>query len=439
MATTKPGAPKVAPKIVINVKSSSFDTDNTREVSFEVSVFRGTSPLSGQMVILKEGLSRILNGTTEVLTDIQGVANLKTTFDLIDQEQHRVLRVCLDGLPEEISYAITLPAKGKKSVKKSFAETLMVMKYQRDNGTITFKARVLTNDGIGLKGKKVSMFFRGVNTIETTDASGEAVFSGITPPLKKAEETEAVFSVSGVSDVVRMKLRRKKGLSPIKAFTRRWWLGVNNGRAFLVMLAAVLFWVLTFSIGTGNPVINGMIFSDEQGLSSAERYYNQTAMAYGDRIEIRDENDSIIVKSFNSAAIKGTDNSDDYLLSESKMIKKRAFLKIAIFLTIAFLIYFPIAAREEIADAIEDIKLKMIDRSIVTAQDPFLERMVATMSTIGIIKNSKETNMESTTTTTASTEEEKEKKPFGSSFMSYLTLDLLTDLGMGIIKRIFGK
>ena len=420
MATTKPGAPKVAPKIVINVKSSSFDTDSTCEISFEVSVFRGTSPLSGQMVVLKEGLSRILNGITEVLTDIQGVANLKTTFNLSDQEQNRVLRVCLDGLPEEISYAITLPAKGKKSVKKSLAETLMVMKYQKDNGTITFKARVLTNDGIGLKGKKVSMFFRGVNTIETTDASGEAVFSGIAPPLKKAEETEAVFSVSGVSDVVRMKLKRKKGLSSIKAFTRRWWFGVNNGRAFLVMLAALLFWILTFAVGTGNPVINGMIFSDETGLSSAEKYYNKTASAYGTRIE-------------------ATDDSKDFILGESKMIKKRTFLKIAIFLTIAFLIYFPIAAREEIADAIEDIKLKMIDRSIVTAQDPFLERMVATMSTIGMIKNSKETNMEATTTTTASTEDGKEKKVFGSSFMSYLTLDLLTDLALGIIKRIFGK
>ena len=410
-------------KLVLNAKSSSQIIGDTCEVSFEVSVFRGLSPVSGQLVILKDGISRITNGTTEVVTDQGGLALLKIIFELKNQEQHKVVRVCLDALPDEISYPITLPAKKKVEGKKDPSEKLLIMKYQKDNGEVTCKARVLDTDGSGITRKKVGVFFKGIDCQVTTDSEGEKTFI-LPKKLKPGEEASAFFSVSGISDELEMKLRRKKPLKQAKAFSRGWWLGVNNGRAFCVFLAALFFWFLAISVGPGRPIFSEGLFSGKAELSPAQIRYNETAA--------------------DGYAIKPVDRSKDYVFGN--FLAKKSLWRIALILTFAFLIYFPIAAREEIADAIDDIKLKMVERNIVKVKDPFFERLVASASSMGIIGSNKGSEAKfgpvSSSSMGANPDDKdgdgkKDKKAFGSSFLSYLSLDLVTDLVLGIIKRVF--
>ncbi|MBN2854551.1 hypothetical protein JXK06_03420 [Patescibacteria group bacterium] len=410
-------------KLVMNVKSSSQIIGDTCEVSFEVSVFRGLSPVIGQIVILKDGVARITNGNTEVPTDTGGIAILKVVFDLKDQEQHKVLRICLDGLPDEVSYPVELPKKENKSGPKESSEKLLVMKYQKDNGEVTFKARVLDTDGSGVPKKIVKLFFKGNDKKKKTDSEGEVLFT-LPKRLSSGEETEIFFTVSGVNDVLRMTLRRKRPLKQAKALSRGWWLGVNNGRALCVLLAALFFWILAISIGPGRPIFSEGLFSGQSGLSPAQIRYNETAA--------------------DGYAIKPVDRSEDYVFGN--FLAKKSLWKIALILTFAFLIYFPIAAREEIADAIDDIKLKMVDRNIVKVKDPFFERLVASASSMGIIGGNKGSEAQFGPVSSSSMganpndkdgDGKKDKKTFGSSFLSYLSLDLVTDLVLGIIKRVF--
>ena len=413
-------------RLVMNAKSSSQVIGDTCEISFEVSIFRGSSPVVGQMVILKDGVSRITNGDTEVLTDQGGVALLKIIFDLNDQEQHKVVRICLDRLPDEISYPVTIPAKKKlASDDKEETESLVVMKYQRDNGEVFFKARVLTADGEGVADKAIGIFFRGADYSAMTDNTGEATFA--TPGrLKPGEETKIFFTVSGVKDTLIMTLRRKKPLRQAKAFSRRWWFGVNNGRAFCVLLAALFFWFLAISFGPGRPIFSEGMFTGGE-LSQAQERYNEKAAKYGHDI-------------------KPVDRSKDYIIGN--FLPKKSLWKIALLLTIVFLIYFPIAAREEIADAIDDIKLKMIDRNIVKVSDPFFERLIATSNSLGIIGGRKSSEAKFGPVASSDMganpndkdgDGKKDKPVFGSTFLSYLTLDLATDLLGSIFKRIVGK
>ena len=408
----------------MSAKTQSQIIGDTCEISFEVSLFRGSNPVTGQMVILKDGVSRITRGDTEVLTDQGGVALLKIIFDLNDQEQHKVIRICLDRLPDEISYPVIIPAK-ERSTKKEGTESLVVMKYQRDNGETFFKMRVLTTDGEGVADKAIGIFFRGVDYSAMTDDTGEATF--VAPGrLKPGEEVKIFFTVSGVKDTLIMTLRRKKSLRQARAFTRRWWLRVNNGRAFCVLLAALFFWFLAISFGPGRPIFSEGMFTGGE-LSQAQERYNETAAKY-------------------SYEISPVDRSKDYIIGN--FLPKKSLWKIALLLTIVFLIYFPIAAREEIADAIDDIKLKMIDRNIVKVSDPFFERLIATSNSLGIIGGQKSSEAKfgpaASSSTGASPDDKdgdgrKDKPVFGSTFLSYLTLDLATDLLGSIVKRVFGK
>ncbi len=416
-----------APEIKITAKSASQIIGDTCEVSFEVSVFRGQNPVQGQLVILKDGLARITRGDTEVLTDQGGIAMLKAIFDLQDQEQHKVLRICLDRLPNEISYPLDLPKKEKVQGPKEPSEKLVVMKYQKDNGEVTCKFRVLDTDGLGVKDKAVNIFFKGVDRAVVTDSEGEKAFT-LPETLEEGEETSVFFSVSGIDETLEMKLRRKKPLNQAKAFSRGWWLGVNNGRAFCLFLLAIFFWILAISIGPGRPIFSPGLFSGSDGLTFAQENYNKTASE--------------------KYKVKPADRSKDYVFERAEILPKKSLWKIALFLTVALFIYFPIAAREEIVDALEDIKLKMVDRKIVSVQDPFFERLVASASSLGMIggKKNQDVRFGPTASSDMGTnpndkdgDGKKDKPVFGSSFLSYLSLDLATDLVTGVVKRVFRR
>ena len=404
-------------KITLNVKSSSQLVGDTAEISFEVSVFRGSSPITNQMVILKDGVSRITSGATEVPTDLNGVALLSTSFSLKENEVIKVLRVTLEGMMDEISYPVTLPAK-KKGASIEEAETLMVFKYQDDEtGFITFKARVLTTTGKGIKGREVNAWFRGEDiSPSVTDDEGEVIMS-LPEPLLEGEEDIIIFSVSEIKRPLKMKLFRKKRLIQPKAFSKHWWFKVNNGRAFIFFVLTLSALLITIFFGKSEPLINDNLFTGKSELSSVQEYYNNLFSAHGFEYKV--------------------------FVNEGKKLSGTPWWVIYFFLFSSSIGYGLFAAREEVADAFEELKLKIVDQSIMTVNDPFLERLAATMSSLGIVSNKKEARFGPVSSSSSGAhpddkdgDGQKDKRVFGSSFMSYLTLDLATDFLGSIVKRI---
>lgn len=406
------------PKIVINTKSSSQIIGDTAEISFEVSVFRGSSPVTNQMVVLKDGVSRITSGATEVPTDLNGIALLKTIFPLKDKEEIKVLRITLEGLIDEVSYPVTLPAKSKKDSVDE-AETLMVFKYQDDDsGFISFKARVLTTTGKGIKGRKVHAWFRGQDISPSiTDDEGEVIID-LPEALLPGENDQIIFSISEVKRPLKMKLSNRRRLVQPRAFTKAWWLGVNNGRAFIFLILSLTFLLTAIFFEKKEPLINESLFtSSESGLSIVQQYYN-------DLYEI-------------------VDGNGERAFVPAKRIDKVPLWFISIILVFLSILCGIFAAREEIADAFEELKMKIVDQSIVTVNDPFLERLAATMSSLGIVSNKKEAKFGPVSSSGSGFhpddkdgDGQKDKRVFASSFMSYLTLDLATDFLGSIVKRI---
>lgn len=411
------------PEVAIKVSPASQVAGNVCEISLEISVLLKNRPMVNQEVVIKEGNSRIAQTNTAGNTGVDGVVMLNVDFPLKDKEYQKVLRISLTGRAESLNLPLTIPAKSFDNKKKNISESLIVMKYQKDNGELSFKCRVLTTDGDGVADKVISIWYKGYDYAVKTDANGEAVFYP-SQKLKPGEENQIIFSVSGIKDSAKLKVRRKKKLKQAKAFSQKWWLGVNNGRAFIILLLALFFWIIAIGVGFGDPIISKAVFVNESGLSSAQELYQETLGEYGQKIEPFE--------------------SDDYFLFDS--ISKKTIWKIALLLSIAWLIYFPIAAREEIADAIDDARLKLVEKSIVKVDDPFLEKLVASSQNLGFVSNGSKKGVQfgETKSFGFSGDEfkpsgKKDDKAFGSSMWSYIALDIATDVLLGVVKRVFNR
>ncbi len=412
------------PEVAIKVSPTSQVTGSVCEISLEVSVLLKNRPMINQEVVMKEGNSRIAQANTAGNTGVDGMVMLNVDFPLKDKEYQKVLRLSLTGRAESINVPLTIPAKSSDNKKKNISESLVVMKYQKDNGELSFKCRVLTTDGDGVAKKVISIWYKGHAYAVKTDANGEAVFYP-SQKLKPGEENQIIFSVSGIKDSAKLKVRRKKMLKQPAAFTGKWWLGVNNGRAFILLLLAIFFWIMAIGVGFGDPVLSKGLFANESGLSSAQELYQETLGEYGQKIEPFE--------------------SDDYFLFDS--ISKKTIWKIALLLTIAWLIYFPIAAREEIADAIDDARLKLVEKSIVKVDDPFLEKLVASSQNLGFVSNGSNKGVKFGETKSFGFSEggqsvsqgKEDDKAFGSSMWSYMALDIATDVLLGVVKRVFNR
>lgn len=419
-----------SPKTLINVTPTSQDMGDKVQITFEVSVFNGTNPMAGETIVLMDGISRIAQATGAGTTGTNGIGMLQVEVPLTNENQQKMFRVSLDGRPETFSFPLLIPAKKKEAEKKNGAESLIAMKYQDDNGDVRFKLRLLKHNGEGIENQIIAAWFRGRDVHVTTNAIGEALFpepgTRNRINLCEGEEQNITFSTSGIKKEAKMKLIRRAALNQAKAFSKGWWLGTNNGRAFVLLLVVIVMWFMAFGYGPGSPVAGENLFNDEQGFSASERYYNETAARYG-------------------RAIEPTDNSNDFILGG--LIAKKKIWFWALVLTITFIIYFPIAAREEIAEAIEDIKVKLIDRSIVRVDDPFFEKLVASANSIGFARDSSSNEVQfgPVSSSTAAHPEDlnrdgkKDKKDGFGSILSFLSLDLLGDLIIGVVKRIFSR
>lgn len=418
------GGPR--PKTTINVTPTSQNMGDRVQITFEVSVFNGDNPIASQSIVLMDGVSRIAQAAGSGTTGTNGIGILQVEVPLTDKEQQKMFRISLDGRPENFSFPVLIPAKKQVAEAKNGAESLIAMKYQNDNGLVNFKLRLLKHNGDGIEGQTIAVWFRGKNYQVTTNAIGEVTFSNKIN-LCEGEEEQIVFTTSGIKKEAKMTLRRRLALSQPRAFSRGWWFGVNNGRAFILFCLMLIMWFFALRYGPGSPVAGENLFNDKDGYSAMERYYNETATRYG-------------------RAIEPTDNSNDFIL-DGLIVKKKIWIW-ALILTIAFFIYFPIAAREEIAEALEELKVKLVDRSIVKVDDPFFEKLVASAASIGLARDANPGQVQFGPVSSSSAphpedlnrDGKKDNKGGGfGSIMNFLSLDLLGDLIIGVAKRIFSR
>ncbi len=412
-ASTRP--PRPPQGATIKVVSFTQIINNYLKVILEISVFRGSTPLSNIEIQVKDGVLTIPAQTTPVTT-VNGVALYEILLPLSSKEVVKNLRVCLVGIPEEASSQITVPAK---ETIKDPAETAFARLYVASNGRITFTCYVIDTDGGPVANKVITVVFKGVKYKTKTDKEGIAIFPSPgssycnTISLSPGDEENVFVYVPGIRQNKTLVAIMKRPLIQARAFTRKWWLGVNNGRAFILFFASLLFLITSLAIGV-KPLINDGIFANEDGYTQAQLDYN----------------DMMVRNGYPEKVIPP-------IVDKKDMTTGAPLWVIASFMLIASMVYGAFAAREEIADAIDDLKIKIVERNFAKTNDPLFERLMATVISAGIITNKAKNPVGSTTPSAGAAGEGGIKSMLTSNLLSYVSLDLATDFVRGLIKRVF--
>ena len=117
--------------------------------------------------------------------------------------------------------------------------------------------------------------------------------------------------------------------------------------------------------------------------------------------------------------------------------------KIAVILTLVFLIYGPLSLREEIADEVGRVVENMRDRDYAQAGDPWFEKLVAWSGTYAVARNKQASVSASATTSSgqpvAANSASAEKKGGWSSFPMHLASDTIVEILIAISRALFGR
>lgn len=160
--------------------------NNTFVLMVEASAFLSGKPMNGQEATLREGIKTL---DAQPL-DVNGETMLKATGFLEDQEQIKVVRICLTGLPEEKNLTVTIPAI-KKIVyrKKNIAiATASTVDSSANTAEIVFSCLVSEDTAI-CPNQKIALMKGAISVEEKmTDGNGRTTFV-VVEPLAKTEKT----------------------------------------------------------------------------------------------------------------------------------------------------------------------------------------------------------------------------------------------------------
>jgi len=335
-----------------NVNSAT----NTYHFSFEVTALEEGKPFIGQDVSMIAGaLPR-----QTVRSDNRGMSPFLLDVPQTKTEQTVVCSFSLDQFGYEEKITGIIPAIEKK--KEPDAEHLILMVHNAGAGNFQVKTRILGEKGIGMANKAFAIFFNGRNYTRRTNQQGEYLFD-VPAIIPEGGEEKLIATVSGIEQEAHVHLKRRRCINKPAPFTRPWYLGVNNGRAFLLVCLTVFVWFFAILIGPGKALINPSVFRTKQDgvyLSAVEREYNKTMLRMKD----------------NSFLIK----------TEKPSSGHHVIWKIAILLTLISLVYAPLSAREEIAEAYEETIEKLFSREYAKAGDPAFERLARLVGTYSVIR-----------------------------------------------------
>lgn len=403
------GAPKV-PKIEIKLRPElKVDSNNnTFNLLVECSVFSDGKAVSGQQVIIKEGVS--INKTAT--TDINGVFVTTLSGSLLKDEQNRTFRFCLAGLMNESEITVTIPVETPKAMIDNDPESLSLYRYHDGQGNFNIFARVLKTKGYGVPLPLV-VWYRGQKINYQTDEAGEVAFS-LSGTVQPGENEELMAFVDGIEEGAKVKIRRHCHRS---SFLNQpnWLFTTNNGRGLIFLGVSLLFWLLVLLKGFSDfPIINSDLFRDKStGLSSAESLYNEAAKIAGSNVISHPQINSSI-PSF--------------------------IIFVAIMFTFFAVFYATLSWREEIIDGIEEGIEKIIDRDHGRSDDPRLEKWLKYLGMKHVVKNPKIQITTANASEAASVSENTKGHPsLATLFQLDLFSDLLVTIVPKVLKNIFGR
>lgn len=407
LTVTIPSIPKIISKPkTISVVPANLAVDlsaGSYSVAFQAVVLEEGKPWVGD-VSLKEGVSQLSQGTT----DSNGQITFPVVGTLSQLEKNVTYRISLIGSSENVEQNLTVPAAEPKKKIDNDPEVLILRSYHDGCGKFKVAIRILKAHGYGVK-TRAKVWYLGKQYIVDTDADGNAVFHvpGVVAP---GTSEHLHVSVSGIEDESSVDIKRRKTIVRVQAFSRDWWLGTNNGRAFILLLAITLVWIITLISGSNDPIINHKMFNDDTGLSKAEQLYNESV--------------GMVDNTFMIPADK-TAWSDGSLV----------YLGWLVIVTIFILIYAVLSLREEIAAGIEEGVEKLFNKSYAKSGDPVFERLikfvgsyyVARKKPVAAIQDSGADDSKPTVT----------HPPLATLFKLDLLSDALVAIVPAIMKKIF--
>lgn len=401
--------PKSEPKIELKVKTDlKVDiSKNTFTLFIECGIYSDGKGVSGQVVFIKDGVSTKQSATT----DAHGIAIVSITEPLPKTEVVKNLRCCLAGFPKEELVNITIPAKAERSFTDNDPESLILSRYHDGNGKFKVHIRVLKQHGIGLK-TKVNVWYKGQNQDIDTDKHGNAVYE-VPGTLCPGDSYLFTASVSGIHNVAKLKIKRAKDPKHCTpSFTKDWYLGTNNGRAFILICAVAFFWLLVVVAGPGEPLINKMTFRDDaSGLSAQEQIYND-----------------IVSKVDQRQMIKKQEHDSRW---------QHELLKFSILLTLFTLIYAPLSLREEVMAGVEEGLEKIMDKNDGQSNDPLFEKLGKLVGLYSVARNKKATVKVVNESTGQESSSHLSHPDIGTLFSLDLLSDTLVQVVPAILKKIF--
>lgn len=392
-------------KVITEIKTITGEitaAQNHFVIPIEVKVVRDGQAIPQRTVRIKRGIVNITNFTTDnngeyIYTHKEPLSSAEQTISL------RFLLTEVDAAEAMIEF--TLPSTSRQQ-QKDDPEKITLCRHHDGNGKFTLFVRTLKTGGIGIE-VPVVIEAEGVQKTITTDDQGNAKFDfgNEIRILNPGEVVEVRAKVSGIEDPAVIKLRRRRASISKPATFSKPWFGTNNGRSVIFLGVMVVLWLLCIVIGYGDPLIG----QPTRTLSEQQIFYNQTAKLANPDFVIAPKEGIL----------------DIFLDSAKKYIH---FL--AMIWSIFAIIYAPLSLREEIFEGLQEGFEKIVDRSYVQAEDPFIQRLMAWSGARGVATRKGGIIVK---------EGEKGEKVVKPTFWEHFRSDLLSDFIMEILPGIFRK
>lgn len=387
-------------------------------IDFECSVFDdGDKPFTLKETILKKGLSVL----STIKTDNNGKATFNTSVAMKPVQQITSFRFGLVGFPDEEEVNVTMPASNDGSQDNDPTD-LYLMRYHDGSGNFKVKVRILKVRAAAIPNQPFAIWYKGVDYCQDTNANGECVFD-VPGTLNAGEKECLTATVSGIGQKARVSLKRRKKLNNPKAFTKKWWLGVNNGRAFILLMITIAFWVISIIHGFGDPMIGSDMFRGKDNLSPTESFYQEIRQTVGQKT---------VKKDVGKDGAKADSDWNPWMIT--------------LILTVITLVYVPLSAREEIAEAIEETVEHMFDNQTDHAGDPALEKLAQMIGAYSVIRRQPApvrvgevvTDNPGSAPVPASTPEP-EHKHRDNSILRFIGIDLAMEIALSALKKVIKK
>lgn len=381
-------------------KKASYGLELTSTVTENEIILRIRTSKNGSPAALETIIHRDRKEVSRNTSADDGFLEYKTSYSLSDKKQTTEFEVFLKESTEKASATIDLPEKSVSKTDKSDSDDpqkVILVRLHDGEGNFRVFVRVLKAKGYGLS-TTVDLLTRTEKYTVKTNSRGVAVwnFPGIVAP---GDDQEIKAVVNGIENHAKLRIRRLRSrVDRPEAFSARWWFGTNNGRAFILMCLAGIFWITAFIIGIGQPLIHPNLFRGEDGLSKQEVLYNRVIADYQKDLAI----DLTVAapakpigfwqktwKKITSFFNPKEKEKDQMAIQPTKSPRHwhHGVWIIATILTICFLIYGPWSLREEISEEVSLAVESMLDNDYAQSGDPWFERLVAWTGSYAVARN----------------------------------------------------